>query len=196
MLTRVVELHSNLISIWERNGIAPPMCSIDQLIAAQHRHNYNLWQLENLARTPSIVDAKLAEVKRAIDAENQRRNDAVQHVDTWLYEAASRRVVSDGAPLHSESPGLMIDRLSILALKVFYTKAEMTRVDAPLGHAAKMASRLEVLREQRKDLSQCLSELWEAVLRGERRFKIYQQLKMYNDPELNPAIYGSKERSV
>ncbi|MGB8259692.1 MAG: DUF4254 domain-containing protein, partial [Terracidiphilus sp.] len=94
------------------------------------------------------------------------------------------------APLHSESPGLMIDRLSILALKIYHTREEAERTGAPTGHAERNRERLEVLVEQRADLAACLDTFWAEVVSGRRRFKLYRQLKMYNDPTLNPAIYA------
>jgi hypothetical protein len=91
--------------------------------------------------------------------------------------------------LHSESPGLVIDRLSILALKIYHTREEAERSDAPAGHAERNRERLGILEEQRADLAACLDALWREALSGTRRFKLYRQLKMYNDPLLNPAIY-------
>jgi len=96
------------------------------------------------------------------------------------------------APLHSESPGLIIDRLSILALKIYHTREETTRHGAPAGHAERNLARLALLENQRADLAECLDSLWQETLAGTRRFKIYRQLKMYNDPALNPAIYGER----
>jgi hypothetical protein len=97
------------------------------------------------------------------------------------------------ATLHSESPGLMIDRLSILSLKIYHTREEAERPDAPPGHADRNLDRLAILLEQRADLAHCLQELWRETLLGTRRFKLYRQLKMYNDPSLNPAIYRNSE---
>ena len=99
------------------------------------------------------------------------------------------------AELNSESPGLMIDRLSILSLKIFHTREEIGRTDAPEGHAERNRERLAILLEQRGDLAECLTQLWQQALDGRRRFKLYRQLKMYNDPNLNPAVYGSKGTS-
>jgi hypothetical protein len=93
------------------------------------------------------------------------------------------------AELNSESPGLMIDRLSILALKIYHTGEEAERADAPQGHASRNLERLTILEEQRANLAGCLDALWRETLAGTRRFKLYRQLKMYNDPFLNPAIY-------
>jgi hypothetical protein len=99
---------------------------------------------------------------------------------------------ADGAELHSESPGLILDRLSILSLKVFHTQEEIDRSEAPLGHSERNRERLCILVEQRGDLASSLDRLWQQVLKGQQAFKLYRQLKMYNDPALNPAVYGSK----
>ena len=164
--------------------------SADGLMAlamAQHQANFELWHEEDKARAPGVADAEIARVKRAIDVLNQRRNDLVEKMDVWLME---RLVQNDAAPLHSETPGLMVDRLSILALKIYHTNEESHRASATEGHRLKNRERLMLLKEQRDDLAGCLDVLWVEVLGGTRRFKLYRQMKMYNDPELNPAIYG------
>jgi hypothetical protein len=160
------------------------------MIARQHRANIELWHIEDEARIPGATDAALAEVKRRVDRANQRRNDLAEELDrallAWL---DSRHLPNPKATLHSESPGLIVDRLSILALKIYHTREEAERAEAPAGHAERNQARLEVLEEQRRDLAACLDALWRETLAGTRRFKLYRQLKMYNDPELNPAIY-------
>jgi len=161
------------------------------LVACQHRANFDLWHIEDEARTPGASDAEIADVKRRIDRTNQLRNDLVEELDramqSWL---DARGLPNPAAPLNSESPGLMIDRLSILALKIYHTREEAERRDAPPGHAERNRERLRILEEQRTDLAGCLDALWQETLGGTRRFKIYRQLKMYNDPTLNPAIYS------
>ncbi|MGO8758435.1 MAG: DUF4254 domain-containing protein [Terracidiphilus sp.] len=161
------------------------------MVARHHRANFDLWHIEDEARAPGAADAELAAVKRRIDATNQRRNDLVEELDRamlgWL---EGRRLPKPEAALHSETPGMMIDRLSILSLKIYHTREEMDRMDAPEGHAARNRDRLAILEEQRVDLAGCLDTLWQEVLQGRRRIKLYRQLKMYNDPSLNPAIYG------
>ncbi len=166
--------------------------SADGLMAlalAQHRANFELWHEEDKARVPGVADAEIVRVKRAIDSLNQRRNDLVEKMDLWLIDKLEQDIA---APLHSETPGLMIDRLSILALKIFHTREESRRASATEQHRAKNAERLILLEEQRDDLAGCLDTLWAEVLGGTRRFKLYRQMKMYNDPELNPAVYGRK----
>jgi hypothetical protein len=161
-----------------------------KLVARQHGANFDLWHIEDEARTPGASCEEIADVKRRVDGTNQQRNDLAEELDrallSWL---AARGLPNAEAPLNSESPGLMIDRLSILGLKVYHTREEAERTDAPEGHAERNRQRLTVLEEQRADLADCLESLWRETLNGTRRFKIYRQMKMYNDPDLNPAIY-------
>jgi hypothetical protein len=106
-----------------------------------------------------------------------------------MQTGTNRTLPNPQAPLNSESPGLIIDRLSILGLKVYHTREEAEREGAPAGHAERNRERLAILEEQRADLAECLDALWRETLEGTRRFKLYRQLKMYNDPSLNPAVY-------
>jgi hypothetical protein len=131
-----------------------------------------------------------ATVKHAIDRLNQDRNDLVEKIDEALLNALPSQNCS--APLNSEPPGLIIDRLSILALKIYHTREEAQRETATNAHRHRNEYRLAILEEQRKDLADCLDALWEQVLAGERRFKLYRQMKMYNDPQLNPVLYGQE----
>jgi len=191
--TEIVDLHDRRTEEWHRAGSFAPK-QISEWLAAverQHRANFELWHIEDEARTPGATDQQIAGVKRRIDRTNQLRNDLAEELDrillAWLEECGLPR---PSAPLHSESPGLIIDRLSILALKIYHTREEAERADAPAGHAERNRERLTILEEQRSDLAGCLDALWQETLNGARRFKIYRQLKMYNDPALNPAIYS------
>lgn len=179
-------------------GVALPEAAADaaeadwlRLVSGQHRANFELWHIEDEARVPAASDHEIASVKRRIDPVNQRRNDLAEGLDLallgWL---GPRGLPNPAAALHSETPGLMIDRLSILALKIFHTREEAERRDAPAGHAERNRARLAILTEQRADLAACLDALWRDILNGTRRFKLYLQMKMYNDPSLNPAVYG------
>lgn len=183
-------------ALHETEGQLEIEASTDGLMAlamAQHRANFELWHEEDQARVPGVPDAEIARVKRAIDVLNQRRNDLVEKMDMWLIERLDQDAA---APLHSETPGLMVDRLSILALKIYHTREEAHRTSATEEHRLRNAGRLALLEEQRNDLAGCLDALWTEVLQGKRRFKLYRQLKMYNDPELNPAVYGQNLRTA
>jgi Protein of unknown function (DUF4254) len=201
----IVDLHDQRTRVWhladpgpceglEHGAAAPakdPAAEWLTLLVGQHRANFDLWHTEDEARAPGATDSQLAAVKRGIDTTNQLRNDLVEELDraliAWL---AQRSLPNAEAPLNSESPGLIIDRLSILSLKLYHTREEAARVDAPEGHMKRNCERLQILEEQRADLAGCLDALWAETLDGTRRFKLYRQLKMYNDPTLNPAIYN------
>jgi hypothetical protein len=193
----IVELHDRQTRAWhtaqDSSGQAPAAVAEaewTELVARQHQANTDLWHIEDEARAPGASDRELANVKRRVDTTNQRRNDLTEELDrallVWL---DSRGLPNPEAPLHSESPGLIIDRLSILALKIYHTREESERTDAPAGHSDRNRERLGILEEQRADLAGCLDALWQDTLGGTRRFKLYRQLKMYNDPHLNPSIY-------
>lgn len=164
-------------------------------IELHHRANFELWHIEDEARRPNATDAEIADAKRRIDRTNQRRNDLAEKLDEALLEQLNPlSLPNPDAPLHSESPGLIIDRMSILALKIYHTREEIRRAEAPSGHAQRNCARLHILEEQLGDLAACLDALWDDIIAGTRRFKLYRQLKMYNDPALNPAIYGNPEK--
>jgi hypothetical protein len=188
-----VDLHDQRTRAWHLAPDAPDEASDPWLAAVvrQHRANFDLWHIEDEARAPGATDAQLADVKRRVDSTNQRRNDLAEELDrTLLAWLEARGLPNPDAPLNSESPGLIIDRLSILALKIYHTREEAGRTGAPEGHADRNRDRLNILEAQRADLAACLDALWRETLAGTRRFKLYRQLKMYNDPSLNPAIYG------
>jgi hypothetical protein len=193
--TEIVELHDQRTRAWhlcqgqsdDGNG---PETDWRSLVADQHRANFELWHIEDEARAPGASEAELAGVKRRVDLTNQRRNDLAEALDRALLEwLGASGLPNENAPLHSESPGLIIDRLSILALKIYHTREEAAREDGPGGHSERNSERLAILEEQRADLAACLDALWSDTLAGRRRFKLYLQLKMYNDPDLNPAVY-------
>ncbi|HEY1903032.1 MAG TPA: DUF4254 domain-containing protein [Terracidiphilus sp.] len=189
----IVKLHDQLAEAWHSETGSVDLAQHDDWLAAvarQHRANFELWHIEDEARAPGATEAELAAVKRRVDQTNQRRNDLAEDLDRILIEwLQAHGLPKADAPLHSESPGLIIDRLSILALKIYHTREEAQRPDAPSGHAERNRQRLAILEEQRADLAHCLDALWQQTLDGQRRFKLYRQLKMYNDPSLNPAVY-------
>jgi hypothetical protein len=193
----IVKLHDQLVNSWHLASDSPevltpgiPLSDWLASVARQHRANFDLWHIEDEARAPGVSDAELALVKHRIDKTNQLRNDLAEDLDVallaWL---EPQNLPHPTTPLNSESPGLIIDRLSILALKIYHTREEAERADAPPGHAVRNRERLAILEQQRADLAGCLDALWRETLAGTRRFKLYRQFKMYNDPSLNPAIY-------
>lgn len=182
-------LHETEQEVEKDFGIAINADGLMAIAMTQHIANFDLWHEEDKARAPEARDADIAEVKHAIDRLNQKRNDLIEKMDAWLLERLEQ---NEQAALHSETPGLMIDRLSILALKIYHTQEEEHRETATETHRRRNADRLVLLREQRSDLAGCLDALWSEILQGTRRFKLYRQMKMYNDPELNPAVYGRK----
>jgi hypothetical protein len=189
----ITALHDLLTARWHQEAMEIwhlPKDPFPALVARQHLANFELWHTEDEARRPDASDTQLARVKRRIDETNQRRNDLAEQLDRTLLEfLAPHNLPLPDAELNSESPGLIIDRLSILALKIFHTAEQVNRPDAPPGHAERNQTRLAILEGQRDDLAACLARLWTETLAGKRSFKLYRQLKMYNDPALNPAVY-------
>jgi len=176
--------------------MSDPDVSEGDFILRLHRSNFDLWHLEDRARDTDATDTVIADVKRAIDKTNQHRNDLVEKVDNALMAAlATAGLPNLQSPLHSETPGMILDRLSILSLKIFHTEEETQRRDASEEHRERNRQRLSILQEQRSALTGCLAELWQQVVRGERRFQLYRQMKMYNDPTLNPVLYAATERN-
>jgi hypothetical protein len=188
--TAIPRLQQHLTEAWHEPAPATQSVTEDPLatlITAQHRENFDLWHEEDKARDPEATDTAIAQVKHAIDRLNQRRNDLVEKIDLWLLTNLPQQ--NPSAPLNSETPGLIIDRLSILALRIFHTRIEAHRESATEAHRLRNADRLNLLEEQRSDLTGCLEALLGGIKSGSRRFKLYRQMKMYNDPDLNPAVY-------
>lgn len=166
--------------------------TMEALVAQQHLSNFLLWHEEDRARDPAATDSEVAATKRQIDRINQRRNDLTEKLDVYLLRTLPPQ--NPVAPLSSETPAMMIDRLSILALKIFHTREEAERTSATEAHRARNCERLLILESQTGDLAQCLDETLVAVRSGMRRVKLYRQLKMYNDPDLNPFLYAAKQQ--
>jgi hypothetical protein len=159
-------------------------------IEANHWHNAALWEQEDLARRRNVPDSDIASNKRAIDAHNQKRNDAIEKIDEALLAVLDDITRMRKARQHSETAGAMIDRLSILSLKIKAMRAQTERGDVDQAHLEACTSKLNLLLQQRSDLAACLDRLLAEASRGETFFKVYRQFKMYNDPKLNPAVYG------
>ena len=205
----VVDLHDRCLSDPRWPDAEPAADAGDaagpwRWITANHLYNSRLWAEEDLARRTQVAADEIALNKRRIDAFNQARNDATERIDEWLLVAlglvdeASARTdapvsrVPAGARLNSETAGSMIDRLSILALKIDAMKKQAERGDVEAAHREASAVRLERLRTQRGDLAGCLDTLLADARAGRAYFKVYRQFKMYNDARFNPALVAER----
>ncbi len=189
---QVCRLHDEALVAWYRNKpeAMEPGEDIDSLVLAQHFCNFSLWNHEDEARRRDVPDTYIADTKRAIDKWNQRRNDLIEKLDLYLLEQLRDCDIA-AARQNSETAGSMIDRCSILSLKIHHMGINAARKD-DAALAAECAQKLVVLKMQRADLTRCFEELLDDFRAGRRYFKLYRQYKAYNDPRLNPALYGRK----
>ena len=187
----ITRFHSALLEHLKHGGAAPviPSTALWQAIEHNHRCNIALWDEEDQARRRDVPDSAIANSKRLIDGHNQRRNDAIERIDEQVLTALPN--VPETVRLHSETVGALIDRLSILSLKIFHMDWQTRRNDADADHHAMSRERLVRLLEQRADLARCLDELMRGCLAGMLRFKVYRQFKMYNDSRFNPWLSAS-----
>jgi hypothetical protein len=174
---------------WAAGGAVAHPDGAWQWIEANHRFNNLLWDEEDQARRRDVPDSAIAANKRAIDGYNQKRNDAIERIDEALLARLAGVVPAPDAWHSSETAGSMIDRLSILALKMFHMRAQTERTDATPSHIATCTGKLERLALQRADLGRCLDTLLARAAGGTAFWRIYRQFKMYNDPTLNPWLY-------
>ena len=151
------------------------------------------WHYEDIIRDPNIDPVAALTLKRKIDASNQERTDMVEYIDSYFLQKYSGVAVKDSAKINSESPAWAFDRLSILALKIYHMNEEATRAEATAEHRAKCQEKLNVLLDQKNDMFTSISELLTDIANGDKYMKVYKQMKMYNDEELNPVLYQNKK---
>ena len=151
------------------------------------------WHYEDIIRDPNIDPVAALTLKRKIDASNQERTDMVEYIDSYFLQKYTTVVVKTSAKINSESPAWTLDRLSILALKIYHMNQEATRVEASQEHRDKCLEKLNILLEQRTDLSTAIDDLLTDIENGDKFMKVYKQMKMYNDDELNPILYQNKK---
>jgi hypothetical protein len=164
--------------------------SLEHLLYAKNWIDTVQWHLEDIIRDENINPVDALQLKRRIDASNQQRTDLVEYVDSWFLNKYENRTPKAEATLNSETPAWAIDRLSILALKVYHMQLEATRESATQEHRNACQSKLDVLLEQHKDLSLAIDQLLQNIENGHVKMKVYKQMKMYNDESLNPILYN------
>ncbi len=190
----LVARQDELVTRWHGEAVAhAETAPLMKAALDNHAHNFELWHEEDKARDPAAGDAVIARVKRAIDGLNQARNDAMERVDEAVLATLDGSQENAFLPHNSESVGSIVDRLSILSLKVFHMREETEREDADEAHKETCRAKLAVLSEQRGDLADALAALLGDLRAGRKRFKVYRQMKMYNDPSLNPVLYKKGE---
>lgn len=169
--------------------------SLEHLLYKKNHIDNVQWDLEDLIRDPKILPERALQLKRHIDKSNQDRTDMVEKIDDVFLEKYMHLVPAKDARINTESIAWALDRLSILALKIYHMKLQTERKEASEEHRKKCAEKLSVLEVQKKDLIQAIDELIEDIASGKRIIKVYRQMKMYNDPTLNPVLYSSKKKS-
>jgi hypothetical protein len=184
LLTHLVDHWHHFEPEHTEDGLRGRICDL-------HRYNFLLWHEEDIARSPAVTDGRIAQVKRAIDRYNQLRNDCIEKVDDWLIADLGARgvVAAPTAPAATETPGAAIDRLSILELRRYHMREQVERKEASQAHRDKAAARMVVLDEQRAHLVEATDRLLAEIYAGSRPLRVFRQMKMYNDPTMNPYLY-------
>ena len=191
----ILGMQESAVDRWHKHGINNPFSGFVQIACHQCALNYRLWHQEDIARSPHAADTELAQVKRRIDKLNQQRNDHIELMDDWIAVSLERLglVAAEDAPLNTETPGSVIDRLAILALRLYHLEEQIQRADVDVAHRESVTAKRTVCLEQRADLATSLKQLLRDIAQGSKRHKIYRQFKMYNDPALNPYMYQTRD---
>ena len=184
----IVSLHKTCIKAWKTQNKTQQQHPFYQLVEENHAFNYQLWHAEDRARREDMGHEFVYLAKREIDQCNQQRNNRMEAMDEWLYHKL-QPAQPGVCPIHSESPGMIIDRLSILALKAYHMDLQTKRLEADEAHRQNCRLKLEVIHQQLEQLARCLEELLQEISSKKRTFRVYHQFKMYNDPNLNPELY-------
>jgi hypothetical protein len=192
----ILKLHREMVVRWHGQDVDNPYDDLLGVVCQQFSYNFRLWHEEDIARSPDASDARIAQVKRNIDGLNQQRNDWIEKIDDRLTEmlAANNVTLLPEAKLNSETSGSVMDRLSILALRIYHMEEQVQRSDATTEHVEACQGKLAICLLQLDDLSTSLRELLDDIFAGRKHHKTYRQLKMYNDPSLNPYLYQAQQR--
>ncbi|MGN6135331.1 MAG: DUF4254 domain-containing protein [Aureliella sp.] len=194
----IMRLHAATVAKWHSEPVSNQSSGFLGLVCQQHLFNFELWHQEDIARSPDVTDQQIAEVKRRIDKLNQQRNDAIEKLDDAITAMLEDQQIEPkpGARQNTETPGSAIDRLSIMALRLYHYEEQIERSDVDVSHLDRVGQRIQMCREQQRDLSQGLRELLADIFAGVKRHKTYRQMKMYNDASLNPFLYKSKKTAA
>lgn len=188
LIDEILNFHQNSIKTWKNTDITLALQGLMSAVEANHVFNYKLWHAEDRARRQDMGDAFVVAAKREIDACNQQRNNQMEKMDEYFIQTLEPASYLE-TKVHSETPGMMIDRLSILALKIYHMDIQAKRQDVDTQHQQSCQEKLIQLQAQREQLAKCLKDLIQEVQAKTRTFRVYKQHKMYNDPKLNPELY-------
>jgi len=196
LVRAITQLHRNAVVRWHSTDPDNPYADLLAVVCQQHQYNFLLWHEEDVARSPDVSDARIAQVKRAIDGYNQQRNDWIERIDEALIVdlAAAGAAPAPDARLNTETPGSAIDRLSIMSLRIYHLEEQLQRHDADWAHRRRVDQRLLRCCLQHADLSRSLAELLADLSAGRKLLKVYRQMKMYNDPTMNPYLYKREKQ--
>jgi len=197
-VSAITDLHRECIRRWHEGPIDNPYADFLAVVCEQLSFNFRLWHEEDKARSPSASDTEIAAVKRAIDKLNQQRNDWIEKLDDWITAELERRGIAAAAsaPQNTETLGSTIDRLSILALRIYHLGEQRDRADASPDHRQAVERKLAVALAQHDDLAKSAQQLADDLFAGRKRHKTYRQLKMYNDATLNPYLYRARQQTA
>lgn len=191
-ISTVTELQKQLTIDWHSSQPAITRNDLLGLVEANHMNNFLLWHREDDARRNDLGYKHVHDAKRDIDKYNQERNNCMERIDQFIHKLTPPPLPF--IPVHTETPGMIIDRLSIIALKQYHTHEETIRPNADASHKQKCLHRLSVITQQLHDLQEGLQNFIDEVFSGKRTFRVYYQLKMYNDPSLNPQLYNNLKK--
>ena len=191
-IVEITCVQREMIVRWHAEPVAVAREGLLGIIGQQLSYNFLLWHEEDIARSREVTDARIAEVKRAIDRLNQQRNDWIEKIDDWITDDLARRGVAPAAARqNTETAGSVIDRLAILGLRIYHLEEQRDRPGAADEHRQNASRKLAIAIAQSADLSRSAQELLDDIYAGRKRHKTYRQLKLYNDPTMNPYLYNA-----
>ncbi len=188
-IDEITGMHYLMVAHWHHEPMNNPYHGFLKLACTEHQFNFLLWHEEDAARCQRSDDARIATAKRSIDLYNQQRNDSIEQMDECIADHLVRDQIESTGSLNTETPGSAVDRLSILALRIYHLNEQMQRSDVEPEHRVMVRQKLNRCKLQHEELSQSLKELLADIFSGRKRHRTYRQLKMYNDPTLNPYLY-------